>query len=50
MQNSIAQDKSVKLTNPLLQKSSLQYQAPIFDKIKDTDFKPAFAIFSISAT
>ena len=42
MQNSIAQDKSVKMINPLLQKSNLQYQAPIFDKIKDADFKPAF--------
>ena len=42
MQTAIAQDKSVKMTNPLLQKSTLQYQAPIFDKIKDSDFKPAF--------
>ena len=42
MQNTNAQDKSVKMTNPLLQKSNLQYQAPVFDKIKDTDFKPAF--------
>jgi peptidyl-dipeptidase Dcp len=31
-----------KSTNPLLQKSTLQYQAPRFDLIKDTDFKPAF--------
>ena len=30
------------MTNPLLQKSTLQYQAPVFDKIKDSDFKPAF--------
>ncbi len=37
-----AQVKSVKMTNPLLQKSTLQYQAPHFDKIKDSDFKPAF--------
>ncbi|MBC7641845.1 MAG: dipeptidyl carboxypeptidase II, partial [Flavobacterium sp.] len=42
VQDNFAQDKSIKMTNPLLQKSSLQYQAPIFDKIKDTDFKPAF--------
>ncbi len=28
--------------NPLLHKSSLQYEAPEFDKIKDTDFQPAF--------
>lgn len=28
--------------NPLVVKSSLQYQAPQFDKIKDEHFKPAF--------
>lgn len=28
--------------NPFLQPSTLQYQAPAFDKIKDSDFKPAF--------
>src|ERR1700744_4489603 len=28
-------------TNPLLTKSSLPYEAPPFDKIKDSDFKPA---------
>jgi len=28
--------------NPLMQKSSLQYEAPQFDKIKNEDFKPAF--------
>lgn len=28
--------------NPLVQRSTLQYQAPEFDKIKDEDFKPAF--------
>ncbi len=38
----VAQNKSIKMTNPLLQKSNLQYQAPIFDKIKDADFKTAF--------
>lgn len=36
--NSNAQD------NPLLNKSTLQYQAPPFDKIKDEHFKPAFDI------
>lgn len=39
--NSTAQN-TVKMTNPLLQKSKLQYQAPTFDLIKDEDFKPAF--------
>lgn len=28
--------------NPFLKKSSLQYQAPEFDKIKDSDYRPAF--------
>ncbi|MFV8369179.1 M3 family metallopeptidase [Flavobacterium sp. LB2R40] len=37
-----AQNKSVKMTNPLLQKSTLQYQAPPFNLIKDEHFKPAF--------
>jgi peptidyl-dipeptidase Dcp len=37
-----AQNNSVKMTNPLLQRSTLQYQAPPFNLIKDTDFKPAF--------
>jgi peptidyl-dipeptidase Dcp len=37
-----AQNNSVKMTNPLLQKSILQYQAPPFNTIKDKDFKPAF--------
>lgn len=37
-----AQNNSVKMTNPLLQKSKLQYQAPVFDLIKDQDYKPAF--------
>jgi peptidyl-dipeptidase Dcp len=37
-----AQTKSIKQTNPLLQKSTLQYQAPRFDLIKDEHFKPAF--------
>ncbi|WP_332026289.1 M3 family metallopeptidase [Kaistella sp.] len=29
-------------SNPFMQKSTLQYQAPEFDKIKDEHFKPAF--------
>lgn len=37
-----AQNNSTKMTNPLLQVSKLQYQAPIFDQIKDEHFKPAF--------
>ena len=37
-----AQNNSIKMTNPLLQKSKLQYQAPPFDLIKDEHFKPAF--------
>jgi peptidyl-dipeptidase Dcp len=37
-----SQDKNIKMTNPLLQKSTLQYQAPRFDLIKDEHFKPAF--------
>ena len=42
MQSINAQNKSVKMTNPLLQKSKLQYQAPNFKIIKDQHFKPAF--------
>jgi peptidyl-dipeptidase Dcp len=42
LQTVCAQNKSVKMTNPLLQKSSFQYQAPRFDLIKDEHFKPAF--------
>ena len=30
--------------NPFLQKSSLQYQAPEFNKIKDEHFVPAFKL------
>jgi peptidyl-dipeptidase Dcp len=37
-----AQEQSNKVSNPLLQKSSLQYQAPAFHLIKDEHFKPAF--------
>ena len=35
-------NSNIKMTNPLLQKSTLQYQAPPFDLIKDEHFKPAF--------
>ena len=41
-QNGNAQGKSVKMTNPLLKRSTLQYQAPPFNLIKDKHFKPAF--------
>lgn len=41
-QTMTAQNNSVKMTNPLLQKSTLQYQAPDFSLIKDEHFKPAF--------
>jgi peptidyl-dipeptidase Dcp len=37
-----AQNNSIAMTNPLLQRSTLQYQAPPFDLIKDEHFKPAF--------
>ena len=30
------------MDNPLLQRSTLQYQAPPFNLIKDEHFKPAF--------
>lgn len=42
MQTVHAQNKTGKMSNPLLQKSTLQYQAPPFNLIKDNDFKPAF--------
>ncbi|MBC5839394.1 M3 family metallopeptidase [Flavobacterium sp. F-392] len=42
LQSLNAQNKEVKMTNPLLQKSALQYQAPNFSLIKDEHFKPAF--------
>jgi len=41
-QTLFAQNNSVKMTNPLLQKSNLQYQAPVFNLIKDEHYKPAF--------
>ncbi len=37
-----AQNNTIKMTNPLLHKSSLQYEAPMFNLIKDEHFKPAF--------
>ncbi|PKB15569.1 peptidyl-dipeptidase Dcp [Flavobacterium sp. 5] len=37
-----AQNNDVKMKNPLLQRSTLQYQAPDFSIIKDEHFKPAF--------
>lgn len=42
LQSINAQNKSTKMTNPLLQKSTLQYQAPAFNLIQDKHFKPAF--------
>ena len=42
LQSISAQDNSIKMTNPLLQRSTLQYQAPPFNLIKDEHFKPAF--------
>jgi peptidyl-dipeptidase Dcp len=41
-QNLQAQNKSTEMTNPLFQQSTLQYQAPPFNLIKDEHFKPAF--------
>src|SRR6478609_6882676 len=37
-----AQNQYLKIINTLLQKSTLQYQAPDFNLIKDEHFKPAF--------
>ncbi len=37
-----AQNTTGKPVNPLLVRSTLQYQAPPFNKIKDADFVPAF--------
>ncbi|MSP84625.1 MAG: M3 family peptidase [Flavobacteriaceae bacterium] len=37
-----AKKSSSIMTNPLLQRSTLQYQAPHFNLIKDEHFKPAF--------
>ena len=44
VKNTATSTQSADKNNPLLQKSPLQYQAPQFDKIKDTHFKPAFEI------
>ena len=41
-QKTFAQNTDITKTNPLLQKSGLQYQAPPFNLIKDEHFKPAF--------
>ncbi len=41
-QSLLAQKPKELMDNPLLQVSSLQYQAPPFDRIKDEHFKPAF--------
>ena len=40
--SSYAQTPTLKMTNPLLKRSTLQYQAPPFNLIKDKHFKPAF--------
>ncbi|WP_231739566.1 M3 family metallopeptidase [Flavobacterium sp. TAB 87] len=40
-QSSSAQNKTT-MTNPLLQRSTLHYQAPVFNLIKNEHFKPAF--------
>lgn len=42
VQNATAQNHSKTMNNPLLQRSTLQYQAPAFDQIKEAHFKPAF--------
>ena len=42
LQTIVAQEKSSIMNNPLLQKSTFQYQAPRFDLVKDEHFKPAF--------
>ncbi|MBS1548417.1 MAG: peptidyl-dipeptidase Dcp [Bacteroidetes bacterium] len=42
--NDMEKTQAAQNNNPLLRKSTLQYQAPEFDKIKDEHFKPAFEI------
>jgi len=37
------EDTTLSSSNPFLNQSKLPYQAPDFDHIKDSDFKPAFA-------
>ena len=44
LSNSITAQTQPKMNNPLLQKSTLQYQAPAFNLIKNEHFKPAFEI------
>lgn len=41
-QSEIKTDDGAMANNPFMKKSKLQYEAPEFDKIKDSDFKPAF--------
>ncbi|MGY2437855.1 dipeptidyl carboxypeptidase II, partial [Escherichia coli] len=41
-QKAPAQQPAEASTNPLLAASSLPFQAPPFDKIKDSDYLPAF--------
>jgi len=38
----VAQDAAQSSSNPLLSPSTLPFEAPVFDKIKDADFRPAF--------
>jgi peptidyl-dipeptidase Dcp len=38
----VAQDAAQSSSNPLLSRSTLPFEAPVFDKIKDTDYRPAF--------
>lgn len=42
MKDSTTMADAAIMSNPFYKKSTLQYQAPEFDKIKDSDFKPAF--------
>jgi peptidyl-dipeptidase Dcp len=41
-ENTTKIDDTAVLNNPFYKKSTLQYQAPEFDKIKDEHFAPAF--------
>lgn len=41
-QNSVNQSTGLPLTNPFSSPSKLPFQAPAFDKIKNSDYKPAF--------
>ncbi|RQP13478.1 MAG: peptidyl-dipeptidase Dcp [Chryseobacterium sp.] len=42
--DSAAPDAAVDVSNPLMVRSPLQYQAPQFDKIKNAHFRPAFEL------